>query len=185
MKIQELTDEELVKKYNKKQDQIYLETLIKRYLGPIFGFVRRYVGNADTASDITQEVFVKVWQNIKRFDTNKSFKPWIFTIAKNTALDWLKKKDALPFSFIEQQVPNFSENIKDDSAMAAIDNIFSQKDFALAIGQLPGQYESIIKLHTYDGFNFREISQIMREPLNTVKSRYRRGLALLKKTIRL
>ena len=91
------TDEKLVQIYL-KGDGKALEELVRRYLSLIYNFSRRYNGDADNVSDIAQEVFVKVWKNLKKFDKSKNFKLWIFTIAKNTALDWLKKKNAVPFS---------------------------------------------------------------------------------------
>ena len=91
------TDEQLTAKYLKK-DEKALEELVKRYLPLIFGFVKKYTGNQDNASDITQEVFVKVWKNIKSFDQTKSFRTWIFTIAKRTAFDHLKKRKTVSFS---------------------------------------------------------------------------------------
>ncbi len=174
------TDEELIQKYKAERDENSLEVLVKRYTNLIYGFVYRYVGNGDAASDVTQEVFVKVWRNLNKFDWTRNFKPWIFTIAKNTAIDWLKKKGALPFSLIEERRPDFLENIKDDSALVAFERNLLQKDFALALGRLPSSYNSVIKLRAYEGFSFREISESLQEPLNTVKSRYRRGLVLLK-----
>ena len=61
-------------------DEKALEILIYRYLKPIYSFVYRYVGNEQEAEDITQEIFVKAWRNLKKFNQNKSFKTWIFTI---------------------------------------------------------------------------------------------------------
>ena len=65
--------------------------------------VYKNVGNQSEAEDITQEVFVKIWKNIKKFDQNRSFKPWIFQIAKNTSIDFLRKKKSIPFSKFENE----------------------------------------------------------------------------------
>ncbi len=86
-----LTDEQLIKNYL-IGDNKALELLIKRYLTPIYNFVLRYVKNTSEAEDVTQEVFVKVWKNLKKFNDNYKFKSWLYTIAKNTSLDYLKKK---------------------------------------------------------------------------------------------
>ncbi len=94
------TDEQLVTNYL-KGDEESLEILIKRYLRPIYSFTFRFVGDSEIVEDITQEVFVKVWRNLKKFDKNKKFKTWIFTIAKNACLDWQKKKKTLPLYFAE------------------------------------------------------------------------------------
>ncbi len=171
------TDEQLVKNYL-KGDEKSLEELVRRYLPLIYNFSRRYSGDPDNASDIAQEVFVKVWKNLRKFDTSKNFRAWLFTIAKNTALDWFKKKDALPLSL--------AENIIDTKLAPIIDEIYKKSllnNLQLAIEKLPPKYSSIINLYHTKGLNFREIADFLKEPINTVKSRYRRGLISLKKKL--
>jgi len=178
------TDEQLVGRYLNEQNERALEDLVRRYLPLIFSFVKKYTGNEGDASDIAQEVFVKVWKNIKSFDQNKSFRTWIFTIAKRTAIDELRKKNALPFSLLREE-GDFIESLGDESP-SVLDQIFSQQqsqELAGAVAKLPTNYRSVIKLYSNDGLNFREIASKIKEPLNTVKSRYRRGLALLKKLL--
>ena len=178
------TDGQLVGRYLNEQSERALEDLVRRYLPIIFGFVKRYTGNEGDASDIAQEVFVKVWKNIKSFDRNKSFRTWIFTIAKRTAIDELRKKRALPFSALGDE-NDFAGSLADESP-SVLDQIFSRQqsqELAGAVAKLPTNYRSIIRLYSHDGLNFREIASKLKEPLNTVKSRYRRGLALLKKLL--
>jgi RNA polymerase sigma-70 factor, ECF subfamily len=178
-----LADEQLVNQYLVNKDEQFLEELVKRYLPLIFGFVKRYTGNEDNASDITQEVFVKVWKNIKSFDQIKSFKTWIFTIAKRTAIDELRKQKAIPFSVLQEE--GFENSIADESP-SILDQIFSQqqlKELVLALAKLPVNYNSVINLRADDDLSFREIAVKLEEPLNTIKSRYRRGLALLKELL--
>ena len=132
-----------------------------------------------------QEVFVKVWKNLKKFDTNKNFKSWIFTIAKNTALDWLKKKNAVPFSLLQEynNDENFEETIADLNQLPEAKRIFQEslsRDLALAVGKLQPKYGQVINLYYKKGLNFREISNALNESINTVKSRYRRGVISLR-----
>src|SRR3989338_146778 len=91
------SDQQLIADYL-TGDEKSLKILYGRYLKPIYSFVYRYVGGGQDVEDVTQDAFVKVWRNLKKFDQNKSFKTWIFSIAKNTAIDFLKKKKAIPFS---------------------------------------------------------------------------------------
>ena len=86
-----LADKKLIQQYL-KGDEKSLEILVVKYLKLIYSFVYKNVGNPAEAEDITQEVFIKVWKNMKKFDQNKSFRPWIFQIAKNTSIDFLRKK---------------------------------------------------------------------------------------------
>ena len=172
-----MNDEQLVHNYLKYKRESDLEELAKRYLPQIYGYVRNYTGNQDIASDISQEVFVKVWKNLKKFDQSKSFKTWIFTIAKRTAIDWMKKKQELP---LDEKL-----EIVDESP--SLLDILAQKqlagNLALAIAQLPSHYGSVINLRIREELSFREIAASFCEPINTVKSRYRRGIALLKKLV--
>ena len=188
-----LTDEELVRRYKNKKDEQSLEVLIKRYLSQIYGFARNYTGNKDNASDITQEVFVKVWKNINKFDESKSFRTWIFTIAKHTSIDWLRHKTELPFSewFPGRALAgrgtllDDSFDLADDSPTVLEQLILKERlgKLSFAMAKLPINYSSVIDLYMKDGINFREISETIKAPLNTVKSRYRRGLALLKELL--
>ena len=181
--MEKVTDEQLVIQYLNNKDELALEELIKRYLPRIFGFVKRYTGNEDTAADITQETFVKVWKNMKSFDSSKSFKTWIFTIAKRTAIDELRKKKAILFSTLDNDwVNNFGESLADKSASFLEQILMRQesKELAFAISKLPANYRSIVNMHIKDDLKLREIADILKKPPNTVKSRYRRGLNLLK-----
>jgi len=170
-----LTDEELVYQYKTQKNENILEVLIKRYILSVYGFTRNYTGSNDNASDITQEVFVKVWKNINKFDESKSFKTWIFTIAKNTAIDWLKHKTELRL--------DDSFDLVDDTPSVLEQMIIREKSekLSFAIAKLPSSYSSVIELYMKDGLNFREISEFTKESINTVKSKYRRGLILLGK----
>jgi len=177
-------DEILISQYL-AGDKKSLEILIKKYLQSIYNFTFRFTGNESDTEDIVQEVFVKVWKNIKKFDSQKSFKTWLFTIAKNTSIDFLRKKKATPFSAFEnEQGENlFLDSIKDLSPLP--DEIFEQQEkiesFDSAINKLSPKYHQIFELHTKLGFSFSEIAEKIKAPLNTVKSRYRRGLIVLKK----
>lgn len=181
-----VSDEQLIVDYL-AGDEKSLEILIKRYLKPIYSFSYRYVDNSQDAEDITQEVFVKVWRNLKKFDQSKSFKTWIFHIAKNTSFDLFKKKKAIPFSKFENEEGENTliETLTDPSPLP--NEIFERAGIAeilnVAINQLNPKYRMVLFLRYNDHFTFREIAEALGEPLNTVKSRYRRAIILLKKLL--
>ncbi len=175
-----MTDEQLILAYRERHDERLLEALIARYTHSIYNFSRHYAPDADAAYDITQETFVKVWQKLDSFDISRQFRSWLFTIAKRTALDWLKKKQAVPFSKIQEYQPDFLETVADTSREADIPRLLMRRDLELALNELPAASSSLIKLHLDEGFKFRELAKTLKQPLNTVKSRYRRSLSLLK-----
>ena len=183
-----LSDQQLIGNYlkNKKNEQP-LEVLIQRYLKPIYGFVYKYTGDSQEAEDIAQETFVKVWRNLKKFKKQKNFKSWLFSIAKNTAIDFLKKKRAMQFSDFENErgESTILEKFIDSSPLP--NELLERKDLmgtlAKAIGKLLPKYRKTLLLRHNDNLTFREISEATGEPLNTVKSRYRRAVIMLKKLL--
>lgn len=180
------SDQILVKKYL-QGDKQSLELLINQYLKPIYSFVYRYVGNEQEAEDITQEVFVKAWRNIKKFDQNKSFKTWLFLIAKNSCIDFLKKKRMIPFSEFDTEDGNnlIADTFADPSPLPQ--ELLEKAEMAqmlnFALEKLPPKYRMVLFLRYNDHFNFREIAESLGEPLHTIISRHRRALAMLKKLL--
>jgi RNA polymerase sigma-70 factor (ECF subfamily) len=178
-----LDDKILIQQYI-KGDEKSLEILIERYLKMIYSFVYKNVGSQADAEDITQEVFVKIWKNIKKFDQTKNFKPWIFQIAKNSSIDFLRKKKSIPFSKFENEKGQnvLLENIA-SAPLNLIENLSDKKILAVAVGGLNSKEQKIISLRHNDGLSFKEIADVFEESINTVKSRYRRALASMRKKV--
>lgn len=200
-----LTDEQLIKLAT-KENKVALETLVARYLKLIYVFICHYVRNREDAEDITQEVFVKMWRNLRKFNPQKGpalcrtagsgagFKTWLFSIAKNTAIDWLRKsrsafggKKALPFSAFEDDKGDNALIEKLNDLAPLPNEIIEQKDainlLKTALGRLSLKYREVLSLHYNNQFTFREIAESLDEPLDTVKSRHHRALIFLRKLI--
>jgi len=180
-----LNDNQLVKNYLEGNDEAF-EELVKKYLKPIYNFLYRLTNNQVVAEDLAQDTFLKVWKNIRRFDQSRSFKTWIFTIAKNTAFDYFKKKKELPFStFTDEEGESWLENIADENILPG--EILERKNIAEELEEilkkLPVHYRTILLLHYKEDFSLHEIAEILSEPYNTVKSRHQRALSRLKKAI--
>ena len=204
------SDEQLIAEYL-SGDEKSLEILFGRHLKPIYSFTYRYVGGGQDAEDVTQEVFVKVWKNLHKFDPhrqNKSpapyrtskassgsgFKTWIFSIAKNTAIDFLKKsrsasggKKAIPFSKFENEEGEnmITETLADPSPLPQelLERAGIAQMLNSAMEKLSPQYRMVLFLRYNDHFNFREIAESLEEPLHTITSRHRRALIQLKKIL--
>ena len=179
-------DEQLIANYLKGDEEL-LEVLVRRYFKLIYNFVYQYTGSLEDSEDITQEVFVKVWRNFRKFNQKKSFKTWIFSIAKNTAIDFLRKKKAIPFSaFNDVEGKNAIIDTLVDTAPIP-DELFEQvsveKMLNLAMKKLSPAYRTVLLLHYNDHFTFREIAEILSKSINTVKTRHRRGIAILRKLL--
>ena len=184
--MQNRSDTQLVADYLCGGEKAF-ETLVLRYLKPIYSFTCRYVGGERDANDVTQEVFVKVWRYIKRFDQSKNFKTWIFSIAKNTALDHLKRKKAIPFSEFENEDGEniITETLADPCPLPQelLEKAGMAQTLILAMEKLSPKYRMVLFLRYNDHFNFREIAESFGEPLHTITSRHRRALIQLQKLL--
>ncbi|MEK7541855.1 MAG: sigma-70 family RNA polymerase sigma factor [Patescibacteria group bacterium] len=180
------SDERLITDYL-AGDEKSLEILFGRYLKPIYSFAYRYVGGGQEAEDVTQEAFVKVWRHIKRFDRSKSFKTWIFSIAKNTAIDFLKKKKLIPFSEFENEdgENTITETLADPSPLPQelLERASVAQVLHSAMEKLSPRYRMVLFLRYNDHFNFREIAESLGEPENTIRSGHRRAMVMLKKLL--
>lgn len=179
------SDEQLVEEYLKGDEESF-DFLIRKYLKPVYGFVYQYAGNVSDAEDIAQETFVRVWKNIKKFDINKKFKTWVFTIAKNAAVDFLRKKKPMLFTELEtEDGGNIIDVIPDPAHLPS--EIFDRDDLACmlekAIDKIPLKYREVMILYYKEQLNFREIAEVSGEPLDTIKSRHRRGIIRLRDII--
>ena len=182
----EIKDEQLVSQYL-RGDVAALDILVNRYLKLVYGFICQRLGTVSEVEDLTQEVFIKMLKSLKSFDKQRSFKAWIFIIARNTIIDYSRRKKMAPFSAFETETgANFIfETLADGSPLASelFDEHRSQTQLLGAVAKLPVQHRQILQFYVNNGLNFREIAKLLGESINTVKSRYRRAIIGLKKII--
>lgn len=160
--------------------------VLHEFATPVYSFCMRLIGNEEDAKDLSQDVFVKIWRNLEKYDETKSLKAWVFTIARNTCYDWLRKKKNLVFSQmnnIADDETSFEENIHDEQPLQ--DEIFIQKENSemveKAMKNLSQDQVEVIILHYTENLSFEDISQILGKSINTVKSQNRRALEKMKK----
>ncbi len=182
----ELNDQQVIKKYL-RGDNKSLDVLVKKYLKIVYNFSFRYVTGEAEAEDLTQETFIRVWRNLNKFDTERNFKTWLLAIAQNVCLDYLKKKKAVPFSRFEGDNGDnlLFETLADEAPL--VSELLENKDktswLAVALAKLSEKSRQVITLHHKEELTFKEIAEKLDEPIDTVKSRYRRALIDLRKVI--
>lgn len=161
--------------------------LVEGHIRHVYAFAYRLTGNAHDAEDATQETFIKAWKHLKKFDMKRNFKTWLLAIARNTAIDGLRKRR--PKNFSELGDTDAEERFEDALAADELlpDEIFERAELRVsiesALAELPLDQRSVIVLKYIDGLTFEEIAEVTSKPMNTVKSHYRRGLTTLKKIL--
>ncbi len=180
-------DIELVKSYLAGDTDVF-KRIVSRHLKEIYNFVYRLSGRSEEAQDITQEVFIKIWKNLAKFDPTQNFKTWIFAIARNTTIDWLRKRKPLLFSDFDRDEHDSFESNLPDTTIPPPDELFERNESKQRLEQILQNisidYRTIILLHHIDELTFEEIGTILQKPMNTVKSQYRRALLALKKILK-
>ena len=180
------SDEQLVEQFLSGNEKAF-EKLVERYLKPLYNFIFQLVRDKETANDITQDVFVKIWKSMSSYDSQKKFSTWIFAVAKNAAFDFLKKKKTIPFSVFENESgENFLEFVEDKNipySNELLRRIDEKNDIADFLDSLSPQMKTVLILHHEYGFSLTEISEIMGHSRNTIKSKYRRAIIFLREQI--
>ncbi|HTM68400.1 MAG TPA: RNA polymerase sigma factor [Candidatus Binatia bacterium] len=181
--MQGMTDAELIAAHF-AGDEGAFAVLVRRHLDAVYAFAVRFLGDAHDADDISQETFVRAWKNLRKFDRARNFRTWVFAIAKNAALDLIKKKRTLPFSGFEDEDGGNAlvEGLEDPAPLAPelLDRAGIAATLAAAMDTLPPAQRMVLWLHYNDHLTFREIGEALEAPLHTVKSRHYRGLIALK-----
>ncbi len=161
----------------KQQSRDAFTYLYNNYSAVLYGVVRKVVYDEQTAQDVLQEVFVKIWNNIDRFDATKGcIYTWMLNIARNAAIDKLRSKGEIMKGKIqtgEDVVYNIQEQLNTEQQT---DTIGLRK----LVAELKPEYQAIVNLAYFKGFTLDEISKTLEIPLGTIKTRMRAAMQLLR-----
>ena len=149
------------------------EELVRRYQRPIAAYVYRMVGDYDSALDLTQEVFIRVYNSLSRYRSEFKFSTWIYKIAHNAAIDHLRRGSA--------REQTLSDGPGGERAEVAVERRLSPEqesernercsEIELVVQTLPHAYRELIVLRHSNDLSYDEIAEVTRLPLGTVKNR--------------
>lgn len=156
--------------------------LIDRHGVAVFGYLRRMVRSHETAEDLFQEAWMRVVQRCASFRSGQLVKPWIYQIALNLVRDHLRREGTLRRGRDIEHV----ELAGDEVAAPASDTAMlrdEQQALRTAVEKLPLKYRDVVALRYFEDLTMAEISQVIRRPEGTVKSRLSRGLKMLQEQL--
>jgi RNA polymerase sigma-70 factor (ECF subfamily) len=158
-------------------------TLLNRYRDSIYFMLLKMVNNASDAEDLTIEAFGKAFRSLESYTPNFAFSTWLFKIATNNCIDFIRKKRASP-SIIDQgpdEMDTYTINIQSDMPYPEEALIKHQKITQLReiVDQLKPRYKSLIELRYYKEYSYEEISKELNLPIGTIKAQLFRAKTLL------
>jgi RNA polymerase sigma-70 factor, ECF subfamily len=166
-------------------DGVCFDQLVERYHRQIANFVFRMVGNYETALDLTQEVFIKVYSSLGRYNPEFKFSTWIYKIASNTAIDYLRKQSVSvsPLYMVSGDDEEFELPIpaKGPNPERALERTERSAQIEEAISKLPPRYRELIVLRHVSELSYDEIAEVTALPLGTVKNRIFRAREAMRK----
>lgn len=161
-------------------DEAAFEDLVAKYSRPILDYCRRLVGNVAVAEDLAQETFVKFYLALPTFDPSKAVSPFLYRIAHNHCLDWLRKKKVptVPLVWRDEDGAGFREADAPDLTLAP-DELVERAEVREAVDEalasLPPTYRGALIMRHREGMSYEEIAEVLELPLGTVKARIHRG----------
>lgn len=165
-------------------EQAYAE-LLKRYKKPVYHMVLKMVRNVDDAEDLTIEAFSKAFKNLHKFKKDYTFSTWLFRIATNNAIDFIRKKRlktmSLNTSFKDDNGEAVTIDVEDKNLNPQEETIKSQKILLVRmfVNKLPAKYQRLVKLRYFDELSYDEIAKELEAPLGTVKAQLHRARELM------
>jgi RNA polymerase sigma-70 factor (ECF subfamily) len=157
--------------------------LVRRYQRPIAAYVYRMVGDYDSALDLTQEVFIKVYSSLERYRPEFKFSTWIYKIAHNASVDHLRRSASREQAIIsevdgeERELTVMSRKLSPEQEYAVEER---RAEIERVVRQLPSVYRELIILRHQHDLSYDEIAEVMSLPLGTVKNRLFRAREMMR-----
>tara|TARA_B100001115_G_scaffold171608_1_gene154131 strand:+ start:282 stop:899 length:618 start_codon:yes stop_codon:yes gene_type:complete len=178
-------DYELVVKATKHNDQQAFSDLMDRYKDSIYFMLLKMVNNKDDAEDLTIEAFGKAFNSLKQYTPNYAFSTWLFKIASNNCIDFLRKKKKKIMS-IDNSIENkdgdeIAIELKSDARTPEQETIRDQKIEVMRtyVKKLKPRYETLVEMRYFKEMSYEEISTELGLPLGTVKAQLFRAREFL------
>ena len=176
------TDEEIIEKIQDEKTINYgFNLLMDKYQEKVYSVIRRMVIDHDAADDTAQETFVKVWKNIESFKGDSKLYTWIYRIATNEALNYLRKKKRRFFIPIGDVEHELSSSLDTDIYYSG-DEI--QLKLQKALLKLPEKQRLVFNMKYFEEMKFKDIAEVMDVSVGSLKAQYHHAVKKIEKFIK-
>lgn len=172
-------DELLVQEYLESRSRSVFEELVRRYERELYTYLRRFIGDAQAAEDVFQATFLSVHLRMDQFERGRRFRPWLYAIASNKAIDYMRRNKRHQIGSLNAPAPSSD---RDETLMHKLASQSPQPESEAiaretegrvreALLQLNEPTQQLIQLAFYQGMKYSDISETLQIPVGTVKSR--------------
>ncbi len=173
------TDEELIQEYRTTGRRSHFETLVHRYERELFNYLRHYLGNAESAEDVFQLTFMQIHQKCDLFEEGRKFRPWLYRIATNQAIDLHRKMRRHQMVSLDEnhdtggEAARFADILAGNEMDPLADTIDAERARQVreAVDQLPELLRQVLYMVFFQGMKYRDAAETLGIPFGTVKSR--------------
>ena len=177
------TDEELVAAILDGEAALYAD-LVERYRGRIVNYVNRFLGNFEESEELSQEVFLRVYRALDRYNPRYRFSTWLFRVARNASIDLIRKRrlKLVPMQRVapDGQAREREFESEERDPYRVMRNLERRDAIGAAIDGLKDDYRELIQLRHFAEMTYEEIAEFKGMPLGTVKNKLFRGRRMLK-----
>jgi RNA polymerase sigma factor (sigma-70 family) len=165
-------------------DKAYAK-LLQRYKRPVYHMILKMVRNVDDAEDLTIESFAKAFRSLHKFKKDFTFSTWLFRIATNNTIDFIRKKKlntlSIENTYTDDDGQSVSIDVEDVNPNPQEEAIKSQKEelIQVFVNMLPGKYQKLVRLRYFQELSYEEIAVELDAPLGTVKAQLHRARELM------
>ena len=176
----EQSDAELLLAYCMEGRKVHFETLVRRYQRELFGYLRGYLGETEAAEDVFQQTFLQIHLKRDQFEPTRRFRPWLYTIATNLAIDYKRRHKRHRMASLDRShesedglTRSMAEDLEADEPSPSDQLLMSESNEAVqaAVDSLPEISRQVVLLVYFQGLKYREAAEILDVPVGTVKSR--------------
>src|SRR4249920_1902181 len=159
--------------------------LLQRYRRPVYHVILKMVRNVDDAEDLTMESFAKAFRSLHRFKKDFTFSTWLFRIATNNTIDFIRKKKlntlSIENTYTDDNGESVSIDIEDANLNPQEEAIKAQKEelIQIFVDKLPAKYQKLVRLRYFHELSYEEIAKELEAPLGTVKAQLHRARELM------
>lgn len=172
------TDESIIERVRRGELAAF-QPIVARYERKLGLYLTHVVGNPDEADDLVQNVFVKAYQHLGSFDMTRKFSSWIYRIAHNEAVNWLRSRARRPLTVSWEDIAEFPDDrVASEPQGDALERWIRQErreEVRQALTRLPKDQREILTLRYYLDQSYREIAETLGIPMNTVATRLNRA----------